>query len=514
MAGVKAAGESAEGQGMRKASPLDGATPTGKSRRWHRPAILVLAWLLLSAAGAVELVRVQGQGKGEIEARYRLRAETTSRFIDTYVNDFFAQERRAATRALSGKEPARGAFNRTLNLIGARGAVLLDDRGDLIESAPAHKKLLGTNLSDRDGHLRSAVEGVPSVSNIVRSTVDGVQVIDFAVPFESSAGTRVFSGSFDVGSTPLAGYIRRAAVLAPNRIYVIDASGKVFASNDRAQEHGATLAPELAAFSNPDGRGLVSAHSEDGDYLVSNSVPGTPWRLVIEAPRSTIYAAVGGIGRLIPWVFWFGFVTGGLLSITLFERLSRRRRHLSVLNGQLERLARVDALTGMPNRRATEEELERALASSDRYEDPLSILMVDIDCFKEVNDGYGHAAGDAALKHVAEGISASLRGADLAGRWAGDEFLLILPHLNEDEAATLAARLVEHIGDSPLRTATAEIELKLSIGVAQWRGEDASELIDRADKALYDVKRTGRNSFAIAPGETTPFPLSSAVRQL
>ena len=462
----------------------------------------------------MELFRVQNQGRAEIEARYRLRAETTSRFIETHVSDFFAQERRAAARSLGGRMPTPGAFNRTVNVIGARGAVMLNEDGDLIASSPADPEHLGVNLSDRNGNLRSAVEGVPSVSNIIRSTADGKQVIDFAVPFESSDGTRVFSGSFAVGSTPLASYIERAAVLAPNRIYVMDADGKVFASNDPEQANGAPLASELDDFSDTPTDALIATHSEAGDYLVSKSVPRTPWRLVIAAPRSTIYATTGGNGRLVPWVLWFGFVAGGLLSITLFERLSRRRRHLSVLNEQLELMARVDVLTGVPNRRATEEELQRALATSDRYDDALSILMVDIDCFKEVNDEHGHATGDAALKHVADRISSSLRGADLVGRWAGDEFLLVLPHLNEDEAAALAARLNEHIGKSPLTTAKADVVLELSIGVAQWHGESASELVDRADKALYAVKRAGRNSFAIAPNETTPFPLSGAVRQL
>ena len=494
---------------MSTASPPGGLLPTGRSRRWHRPAILVIAWLLLGAAGAVELARVQSQDRVEIEGRYRLRAETAARFIDGHVRDFFAQERRAAERALSGRSPARGAFNRTVNLIGARSAVLLDDRGDLIASAPANPELLGTNMSERGDHLRNALRGAPSVSNVVRSTFDGTQVVDFAVPFESKNGTRVFNGSFDVGSTPLAGYIRRAAVLPPDRIYLMDARGRIFASNDRGRKGGGSLTSD----DDLTGKRAVASRSDAGDYLVSKAIPETPWRLVIAAPRSTIYAAVGGIGRIVPWIFWLGFVTGGLLSITLFERLSRRRRHLSALNEQLEHLARVDVLTGLPNRRATEEDLQRAVASSDRYEDALSILMVDIDRFKEVNDEHGHATGDAALKHVADRIFATLRGTDLAGRWAGDEFLLILPHLNEIEAAALAARLNERIGGAPLQTPEGELVLELSIGVAQWRGESASDLIDRADGALYDVKRTGRNSFAIAPDERTPFPLSGAVRE-
>ena len=499
---------------MKQASPLEEPAWTARLRRCRRPVILVAAWLLLSAMAAVELGHVQSQGRSEVEARYRLRAETTSRFVETYVSDFFQQEERAAVRVLGGKMTSRAAFNRTVTLIGAKSAVLLDAKGDVIESAPTDPKLGGADLGGGSHYLRQAVGGVPAVSNVVPSPADGTPVVDFAVPFQRSGATRIFSSSFAVGSTPLAGYIQHAAVLAPNRAYLIDASGKVFASNDPEQRSGAALPTELAAFGDMSSEGITAAHSDAGDYLVARPVPGTSWRVIVAAPRSTIYSTIGGIGRVVPWVLWLGFVAGGLLSITLFERLSRRRQRLADLNEQLELLARIDVLTGLPNRRAAEEELERGLAACNRYSDPLSILMVDIDRFKNVNDEYGHATGDAALRHVADKISATLRASDVAGRWAGDEFLLVLPHLNEEEAAALAERLNDHVSSAPLEADGAKIALGISIGVAQWSGDHASGLIDRADKALYAAKRAGRNQFSIAKDEATPFPLSGSARSV
>jgi diguanylate cyclase (GGDEF)-like protein len=114
---------------------------------------------------------------------------------------------------------------------------------------------------------------------------------------------------------------------------------------------------------------------------------------------------------------------------------------------------------------------------------------------------------------VVDKISATLRGTDLAGRWAGDEFLLVLPHLDEDGAATLAARLNDHVRNAPLKAEGVELDLQISIGVAQWSGESTSRLIDRADGALYAAKRAGRDTFAIAE-DTAPFPLSGPVPQL
>jgi diguanylate cyclase (GGDEF)-like protein len=319
--------------------------------------------------------------------------------------------------------------------------------------------------------------------------------VAFAVPFNSVGGTRVFSGAFDARATPLAHYLKRAAVLAPNRAYLTDASGVVFATNDPAIADGSALPEEWMPADEQTGDDLITGHLPSGDYVVSGAVEGTPWRLVMKGDSSYLYETVGGFSRLVPWLLLFGFVAGGLLSVFLVERLARRRERLAELNAQLALLVNVDMLTGLPNRRSVDHELDQTLAMAKRYGHPLSVLMIDVDSFKTINDTFGHAAGDSALRHVATLILKTLRDVDIPGRWAGDEFLAVLPHVDADGAQVVAGRLNMAVANAPLSINGEPTEITLSIGIAQWQGEEAKDLIHRADEALYVAKAAGRDRF-------------------
>jgi diguanylate cyclase (GGDEF)-like protein len=152
--------------------------------------------------------------------------------------------------------------------------------------------------------------------------------------------------------------------------------------------------------------------------------------------------------------------------------------------------ASTDALTGMPNRRQLDDQLDREIARARRHRMPLSVLLVDIDRFKTVNDRYGHQAGDRALCELASRLSGTVRGGDLAGRWGGEEFLVIAPNTGHDAALQLAERC---------RTAISDVagvgKLTASIGVATLvEHEDARSLVRRADTALYRAKDGGRDA--------------------
>jgi diguanylate cyclase (GGDEF)-like protein len=151
---------------------------------------------------------------------------------------------------------------------------------------------------------------------------------------------------------------------------------------------------------------------------------------------------------------------------------------------RLESIARTDDLTGLPNRRAWEEELPREVLRSRREKRPLCVAMVDLDHFKRFNDERGHQAGDRLLKHGAAAWSAELRGTDVLARYGGEEFALALPSCPPDEALIVVERL---------RAATPEGQT-CSAGIACWDGEEsAGALLGRADAALYEAKRRGRN---------------------
>jgi diguanylate cyclase (GGDEF)-like protein len=154
------------------------------------------------------------------------------------------------------------------------------------------------------------------------------------------------------------------------------------------------------------------------------------------------------------------------------------------LLSRLESMARTDDLTGLPNRRAWEEEIPRELARAKRQQVPFCIAMIDLDHFKDYNDERGHQAGDRLLKQAAAAWEMELRGTDFLARYGGEEFALALPGCSPDEALEIAQRL---------RSATPEGET-CSVGVATWDGgEDAPALLGRADAALYEAKRRGRN---------------------
>ena len=168
------------------------------------------------------------------------------------------------------------------------------------------------------------------------------------------------------------------------------------------------------------------------------------------------------------------------------ERLVTERARADMFAEQ----ATTDPLTGIANRRLLEDELERMIAQAHRYELPLSIVLMDLDHFKAVNDEHGHDTGDRVLVETVERVKASVRDADLLARWGGEEFLLLAPHTDHEAACALAERCRAAIGRSPMEVG----EVTASFGVATLdAADDARALFRRADLALYTAKQEGRD---------------------
>lgn len=161
----------------------------------------------------------------------------------------------------------------------------------------------------------------------------------------------------------------------------------------------------------------------------------------------------------------------------------------------LERLACVDGLTGLNNRRHFLALAENEWSRFQRYGRPLALLMIDIDFFKSVNDTYGHDAGDAVLKAVAESLHRSKRSSDIAGRLGGEQFALILPEATIDRAVSAAERYRTLIGGRPIIAMGRQISVTVSIGVgiAEADMSGFEDLLKRADVALYEAKNSGSN---------------------
>lgn len=192
------------------------------------------------------------------------------------------------------------------------------------------------------------------------------------------------------------------------------------------------------------------------------------------------------------------------------------------LRSEVAELALMDDLTGVANRRHLLQRLTEECARSERSGDPFSLLVIDLDGFKGINDTHGHAAGDACLQHFTLMAQTRLRPGDLLARTGGDEFCIVLPSSTLRDATMIARRVLEVCRADAENCAGGDIPISVSIGVAQWtRGMGAfpDRLIAAADHALYEAKRDGRNRFAaydpappLVPGLTGD-PVAAAIRK-
>jgi len=179
-----------------------------------------------------------------------------------------------------------------------------------------------------------------------------------------------------------------------------------------------------------------------------------------------------------------------------------RMRAQNVALTDAERRAQTDALTGVLNRPTVIERLDSACLRLQRRGLPVSVLFIDLDHFKQINDSYGHAAGDACLAAVSASIQAELRPSDIIGRYGGEEFLVVLTGADAAAAAPIAERICERVSDVPIVGFGAPIRLTCSIGVASTDtvGVWGQHLIAQADAAQYAAKRAGRNRVQPATG--------------
>ena len=169
---------------------------------------------------------------------------------------------------------------------------------------------------------------------------------------------------------------------------------------------------------------------------------------------------------------------------------------------ELERLANFDSLTGLENRRAILRRLEDQIKHASRYKEELSVIMLDIDHFKKVNDHYGHLTGDDVLEKVGTVVRQSIRDTDTAGRYGGEEFIIILPKTDLSTALYVAERIREAIEAAEMKAPEGDVfTITVSQGLSSYEpGEDEQCLISRADGALYRAKESGRNRVETSSG--------------
>lgn len=205
--------------------------------------------------------------------------------------------------------------------------------------------------------------------------------------------------------------------------------------------------------------------------------------------------------KTILWIIGtISLLSGVFYNFALKKKIKKMTFDLIKANEQLKELANKDYLTGLYNRRFFEELFIRELALAKRYERPISVILVDIDYFKKVNDTYGHKAGDTVLKGIAKLFLENLRGVDIVCRYGGEEFAIFLPETDKENAFIVAEKLRESIGKYSFEEVDVDLRVKITGGISEHRkevSEDINKIISMADEALYLGKNSGRNKIVI-----------------
>ena len=191
-----------------------------------------------------------------------------------------------------------------------------------------------------------------------------------------------------------------------------------------------------------------------------------------------------------------------MLEVRLLHEAARKHGKMQ------ESLALTDPLTGLANRRLFVDSISMALDHARRNQSAMAVVYLDLDGFKQVNNGLGHAAGDALLKMVAGRFLAAVREEDTVARMGGDEFVIGLWHLSgADDAATVASKVIDVVSQPyDIEGQAVRITVSAGIGIYPRHGEDAETLMRNADLALFQTKRAGKNAYRVSGSQTAPIP--------
>jgi diguanylate cyclase (GGDEF)-like protein len=193
-----------------------------------------------------------------------------------------------------------------------------------------------------------------------------------------------------------------------------------------------------------------------------------------------------------------GFAPGEIALVELFSQLVGASIGNIKLFERIQHQATMDGLTGLVNHRTFYEILEKELWRSRRYGGKISLIMIDIDNLKKINDTYGHRAGDKVIKEISRRIKGCIRQIDVAARYGGDEFSVVLPNTSLGDATVVSERMVDVVANSPVIWQKEQIPVSISVGVGQYDTDtNPEDITSRSDEALYTAKQAGKNTVRI-----------------
>jgi two-component system cell cycle response regulator len=428
---------------------------------------------------------------------------------------------------------------------GALGAVLASAKPVLLQgdgpalshyegSAPAfcfcgvplrdrQERVLGALVADRDGPFAAADEQVLTAlaAEVVRA-MEGERLLG-AVRREKEEKARFFHALEELNRTTTVAQAADCAVAQAREMGGLDLCAVTLV--EEPARAGARARHRVQSVAGEGVAPLVGLTFADNPGLVANVVrlgAPLPGREVQAMERLVVFdsaTAIRGLGALKIFPLRAGESTVGtlvcatrrrdglpdsaqaelgMLALQAAAAITRTR-----LYEHAERLATTDGLTGLTNRRSLNAQLTARVREAQRYRRPLSLLLVDIDHFKKVNDTHGHPAGDAVLRGVAAVARAQARETDLVARYGGEEMALVLPETDAAGASAIAERLRAAVETTAHATEHGTLRVTISVGVATWPGggQTPDELLTTADRALYRAKQTGRNRVESGPGK-------------
>ena len=295
------------------------------------------------------------------------------------------------------------------------------------------------------------------------------------------------------------------------RVYLVDKQGNLRIHGTNYQDQRPiTQQPGLAGIADY----VLSQESgsfyfsRDGrqTFLNSRYVPEFKWYLLVEEDIGRQDAI---LKQSITINAIFFIIIAGTVLWLVHITLTRYQR-------RIEHIATTDTLTGLPNRKLFELHVNKLLRASERSHSSVSMILIDVDHFKKINDVYGHLTGDQALSQIAETLQKTIRNSDSICRWGGDEFIIVLPSCTLNQAADIAEKIRCEVELINLLNGHNDLKLSVSLGIAQYKaGDTLNSLLKRADLALYRAKHQGRNQVGMglqdlqtihtdSPGKTKP----------
>ncbi len=273
-------------------------------------------------------------------------------------------------------------------------------------------------------------------------------------------------------------------------IYFVDTNGMIVLSSNQAKVLGARAQKtdglaKLASSLTHQSNGAYEYQKDHVNYLVNvRYIPELKWYLLVEKNEAE---ATSSIGSTL-------YINLALCALVTFFVIGLTHLALKRYQTQIERLATTDSLTNLPNRTAFDVAIELMLRDSRRSKTSMSLIIADVDNFKQMNDLYGHLAGDIVLQETAKVLVSSLRETDFVCRWGGEEFLVLLKECDSQHAAEIAENIRVALEEMAISHHKHQLKITSSFGVATLLDDETiAHLISRADSGLYEAKKQGRN---------------------